>query len=107
MKTWIWPNGRSRAALALGLVVCCGTAGCAFFPHRELTAPCSDYKAASFAPAGTPGAVPCDEALPMARPALDRGAGAAGQDRSGRPRYRGESRTDRCGASRVGAWQRF
>ena len=58
----------NRAILALGLIVCGGTAGCSFFPHRELTAPCSDYKAASFTPAGAPGAVPCDEALPMARP---------------------------------------
>lgn len=68
MKTWTWPIGSKRAALALGLVVCCGTAGCSFFPHRELTAPCSDYKAASFAPAAAPGAVPCDDPLPMARP---------------------------------------
>ena len=49
--------------LALGLVVLAllGTAGCA---HRGLTAPCSDYKAASF----TPGSIPCDQPLPVVRP---------------------------------------
>lgn len=68
MKTSTWPIGK-RAAVALGIVVCCGTAGCAFFPHRELTAPCSDYKAVRFTPAaGAAASVPCDEPLPMARP---------------------------------------
>lgn len=78
MKTSTWKIGK-RAGTAVLVWALCGTAGCSFFPHRELTAPCSDYKAASFAPAGAPGAVPCDEALPMARPpwtaALDRPAG--------------------------------
>ena len=49
----------SAAALAL-----LGAAGCA---HRELTAPCSDYKAASFVPAASP-SVPCDSPLQMQRP---------------------------------------
>ena len=50
MKTSTWPIGSKRVALAVGVLWCvCGTAGCAFLPHRELTAPCSDYKAASFA----------------------------------------------------------
>lgn len=78
MKTLTWPIGK-RAALAVGIVALCGTAGCAFLPHRELTAPCSDYKAARFAPAAGAADVPCDEPLPMARPpwtaALDRPAG--------------------------------
>ena len=75
MKTSTWPIGK-RVALAVGVVALCGTAGCAFLPHRELTAPCSDYKAARFTPAAGAADVPCDEALPMARPpwtaALDR-----------------------------------
>ena len=49
----------SAAALAL-----LGAAGCA---HRELTAPCSDYKAASFTPAAGP-SIPCDTPLQMQRP---------------------------------------
>ena len=62
MKT-ILPRSKklvlSAAALAL-----LGAAGCA---HRELTAPCSDYKAASFTPAASP-SVPCDTPLQMQRP---------------------------------------
>lgn len=65
MKTSHWKTGK-RAGLVLVVGVLCGTAGCAFFPHRELTAPCSDYKAASFTLA-SPGEVPCDDPLPMAR----------------------------------------
>ena len=49
----------SAAALALLAAV-----GCA---HRELTAPCSDYKAASFTPAARP-SIPCDTPLQMQRP---------------------------------------
>ena len=67
MKIAPWKTGK-RAAQALGLVVLCGTAGCAFLPHRELAAPCSDYKAAGFAPAAAAEAIPCDDPLPMARP---------------------------------------
>ena len=67
MKTSHWKIGNKvgRAGAVLAL---CGLAGCAFFPHRERTAPCSDYKAARFAPAAAPGDVPCDEPLPMVRP---------------------------------------
>ena len=67
MKTCAWKIGK-RAGRAVGVVALCGLAGCAFFPHRELTAPCSDYKAARFVPAAAPGDVPCDEPLPMVRP---------------------------------------
>lgn len=78
MKTWRWKIGK-QAGRAVTVLACCGLAGCSFLPHREVTAPCSDYKAASFAP----GDVPCDEPLPMARPpwtaALDRpSAGSVG-----------------------------
>ena len=52
-----------RLALALAVLTLLGTAGCA---HRGLTAPCSDYKAASF----TPGAIPCDQPRPVVRPLL-------------------------------------
>ena len=66
MKTSIWPIGKTLglAAVALALL---GTAGCA---HRELTAPCSDYKAASYpSPAASgPGTIPCDNPVPMVRP---------------------------------------
>ena len=62
MKTWPWKIG-AKVGLTLALL---GTAGCA---HRELTAPCSDYKAARFSPAAAqPGAIPCDRPLPIARP---------------------------------------
>jgi len=47
--------------LALAVLSLLGTAGCA---HRGLTAPCSDYKAASF----TPGVIPCAQPLPVVRP---------------------------------------
>ena len=62
-----------RLALALAVLSVLGTAGCA---HRGLTAPCSDYKAASF----TPGAIPCDQPRPVVRPlhmvAVERGPSA-------------------------------
>ena len=76
MKTYAWKIGKAATVAVVGVALC-GLAGCAFFPHRELTAPCSDYKAARF----TPGDVPCDEPLPMVRPpwtaALDRPAGGS------------------------------
>ena len=81
MKTYAWKIGKA-ATVAVGVVALCGLAGCAFFPHRERTAPCSDYKAARFAPAVAPGDVPCDEPLPMVRPpwtaALDQPAAGPG-----------------------------
>ena len=63
MKTKIWLIGKKcgMALLALSLL---GGVGCA---HRELTAPCSDYKAASFTPAASP-SIPCDTPLQMQRP---------------------------------------
>ena len=64
MKTWTWKTG-DKLPLAVAVLALLGTAGCA---HRELMAPCSDYKAARFAPTGPPGTVPCDTPLPMARP---------------------------------------
>ena len=67
MKTCVWKSGK-RVGLALVVCVLWGLAGCSFLPHREVTAPCSDYKAARFAPAGVPGDVPCDDPLPMVRP---------------------------------------
>ena len=80
MRIGGWKIG-NKGGRVLAVVACCGLAGCAFFPHRELTAPCSDYKAARFAPAAAPGDVPCDEPLPMVRPpwtaALDRPAGGS------------------------------
>lgn len=74
MKTWRWTIG-AKVGLALAVLALLGTAGCA---HRELMAPCSDYKAAAFSAAAAhgPGSIPCDQPLPMARPpwtaALDR-----------------------------------
>ena len=73
MKTWQWMSGNTLG-LALAVFALLGTAACA---HRELLAPCSDYKAARFAPAAAqPGTIPCDQPLPMVRPpwtaALDR-----------------------------------
>ena len=67
MKIGAWKTGKPLG-LALAVAACCGLAGCSFFPHRELTAPCSDYKAASFVPASAPGDVPCNDPLPMVRP---------------------------------------
>ena len=68
MKTGAWKIGK-QMGLALAVAACCGLAGCSFLPHRELTAPCSDYKAARFTPAaGAAEAIPCDDPLPMARP---------------------------------------
>ena len=77
MKISRWMNGN---ALGLAAVALLGTSGCA---HRELTAPCSDYKAASFAPAAAaqPGYIPCDKPVPLSRTAaLERSAiGAMGE----------------------------
>lgn len=56
-----------RLALALAVLTVLGTAGCT---HRGLTAPCSDYKAASFTPAAQPGFIPCDQPRPVVRPLL-------------------------------------
>lgn len=66
MKTSTWQIGK-KLGLACTVLALLGTAGCA---HRELTAPCSDYKAASFAPAAAsgPGTIPCDNPLPLVRP---------------------------------------
>ncbi len=66
MKTWTWQIGKTLG-LAGAVLTLLGTAGCA---HRELTAPCSDYKAASSpsAAAPGPGTIPCDNPLPMVRP---------------------------------------
>ena len=62
-----------RLALTLVVLSLLGTTGCA---HRGLTAPCSDYKAVSF----TPGAIPCDQPMPVVRPlhmvAVERGPNA-------------------------------
>lgn len=68
MKTAIWQIGKTLSLAGAALAVLTA-AGCSFFPHRELTAPCSDYKAASFSSAAhSPGMIPCDDPLPMARP---------------------------------------
>lgn len=66
MKTSIWPIGKTLG-LACAALALLGTAGCA---HRELMAPCSDYKAATFSsPAASgPGTIPCDNPLPLVRP---------------------------------------
>ena len=92
MKTGAWKIGK-QMGLTVTVLALCGLAGCSFLPHRELTAPCSDYKAAGYAPAAD-GAehVPCDDPLPMVRPpwtaALEPPAqptgGAAGPAHAGR-----------------------
>lgn len=51
----------SAALLAFSLLL----AGCA---HRELTAPCSDYKAAAFTAGERRITIPCDTPLQMQRP---------------------------------------
>ena len=69
MKTEIWPIGKpigkkcGAALLAFSLLL--AGVGCA---HRELTAPCSDYKAASFIAGGERITIPCDTPLQMHRP---------------------------------------
>ena len=68
MKTAIWRIGRT-VGWAGAAMACLAAAGCAFFPHRELTAPCSDYKAAAYSSAAqSPGLIPCDDPLPLVRP---------------------------------------
>ena len=65
MRTCGWKIG-AKAGLALAIFALLSAAGCA---HRELTAPCSDYKAAAYSPAAAqPGTIPCDQPLPLARP---------------------------------------
>ena len=65
MRTYRLLNGSLRklaAPAALSLLV---LAGCA---HRELTAPCSDYKRAAFTADAPSPTIPCDKSLPMQRP---------------------------------------
>ena len=63
MKTKTWPIGK-KCGVSLLAVSLLAVAGCA---HRELTAPCADYKAASYTPAARP-SIPCDTPLQMQRP---------------------------------------
>ena len=72
MKTEIWAIGKKCGIALLALPLLAGL-GCA---HRELTAPCSDYKAASFTPAAGP-SIPCDTPLQMQRPPWIAGLEAA------------------------------
>lgn len=76
MKTWRWTSGAKQGSLGLAVVALLGLAGCA---HKELTAPCADYKAARFSPAAAHGSIPCDRPLPLAQPpwtaALDQPTG--------------------------------
>lgn len=62
--TWQIGNTLGVAATVFALLT---AGGCA---HRELTAPCSDYKAASFSSAAAhgPGTIPCDNPVPLVRP---------------------------------------
>ena len=64
MKIKISPIGK-KCGVALLTLALLAAVGCA---HRELTAPCSDYKAANFAPAAGPSTIPCDRPLQMQRP---------------------------------------
>ena len=66
MKTWTWQIGK-KLGLACAVFALLAAGGCA---HRELMAPCSDYKAASYpSPAASgPGTIPCDNPLPLVRP---------------------------------------
>lgn len=52
------------AALLAFTLLLAGT-GCA---HKELLAPCSDYKAAAFSTGAHPSTIPCDTPLQMHRP---------------------------------------
>ncbi len=63
MKIKIWLIGK-KCGVALAACALLAGAGCA---HRELTAPCADYKAASFTPAARP-RIPCDAPHQMQRP---------------------------------------
>ena len=66
MKTEIWPIGKSRALITAAAVMAfLAPLGCA---HRELTAPCSDYKAAAFSAGASPRTIPCDTPQQMQRP---------------------------------------
>ena len=56
-------NPCGMALLAFALLV--AGAGCA---HKELLAPCADYKAAAFPSAASPRGIPCDTPLQMQRP---------------------------------------
>ncbi len=62
MKT---TRGNKCGAALLVFSLLLAGAGCA---HKELTAPCSDYKAASFTAGGERLPIPCDTPLQMHRP---------------------------------------
>ena len=64
MKTKRWPIGKKCSVALLALALLAGL-GCA---HRELTAPCADYKAAAFPEAASPRTIPCERPLQMQRP---------------------------------------
>ena len=69
MKTETWPIGKpigkKRGAALLAFSLLLAGAGCA---HKELLAPCSDYKAAAFSAGAHPSTIPCDTPLQMHRP---------------------------------------
>jgi len=59
------PRLSSAGAALLAFSLLLAGAGCA---HKEMLAPCSDYKAAAYNPAVRPGLVPCDTPQHMHRP---------------------------------------
>ena len=65
MKTEIWSIGKKCGAALLAFPLLLAGAGCA---HRELNAPCADYKAADFSAAASPRTIPCERPLQMQRP---------------------------------------
>lgn len=59
------PRRAAAGAALLAFSLLLAGAGCA---HKELLAPCSDYKAAAYNPPPRPGLVPCDTPQQMHRP---------------------------------------
>jgi len=70
-------RGKKCGAALLAFSLLLAGAGCA---HKELLAPCSDYKAATFSPAARPGTIPCDDAQQMHRPPWVTTTQKAGED---------------------------
>ena len=58
-------RGKQCGAALLVFSLLLAGAGCA---HKELLAPCSDYKAAAYTAGADPSPIPCDTPLQMHRP---------------------------------------
>ena len=73
-------HGKKRGTALLAFALLLAGAGCA---HKELLAPCSDYKAAAYTAGARPSPIPCDAPQQMHRPPWVTASGAAAPSLAG------------------------